>query len=286
MNGTNDKAGKAYWSSLWENSVLPSAVDPDDKRIGNYIVRRLHALFREIFSGNSLQGSGLLEIGCARSVWLPYFAKQFGFRVTGLDYSESGCRQSEAILVREGVAGEIICADFFSPPESLIERFNVVTSFGVAEHFADTTQCIAAFAKFLKPGGRMITAVPNMNGLIGVLQRLLDRSIYDIHVPLDVTALRDVHEKSGLEVMFCKYFISSGFGVLNTASLTGSGLSVRFKRRLNADLSRLSKFIGALEDRTGRLPAMRWAAPYVICLARKPESFNQRLKRDAGGFSL
>jgi cyclopropane fatty-acyl-phospholipid synthase-like methyltransferase len=31
--------------------------------------------------------SRLLEIGCARSAWLPYFAQEFGIDVSGLDYS-------------------------------------------------------------------------------------------------------------------------------------------------------------------------------------------------------
>ena len=42
------------------------------------------------------------------------------------------------ILSIEGVKGDIVCADFFSPPESMIEEFDVVISFGVLEHFEDT----------------------------------------------------------------------------------------------------------------------------------------------------
>ena len=33
----------------------------------------------------------MLEIGCGASAWLVYFAKEFGYRVEGIDYSELGC---------------------------------------------------------------------------------------------------------------------------------------------------------------------------------------------------
>jgi 2-polyprenyl-3-methyl-5-hydroxy-6-metoxy-1,4-benzoquinol methylase len=264
-----DKAGEAYWTSTWEKSALPPAIDPYNRARGNFVVRHFHSLFSELFSDCDAHGASLLEIGCARSVWLPYFAKQFGFKVSGIDYSEVGCQQAEATLQREGVTGEIICADFYSPPSSFIERFDIVVSFGVAEHFTDTSQCIAAFAKFLKTGGRMITIIPNMTWIIGLLQRLLDKSVYDVHVPLNAIALRRANEQSQLDVLSCKYFMSTNFGVLNTSRLTGLNLSSRLKQRIAANLSRASTFINTFEDRAFRWPATRLVAPYIVCVSRK-----------------
>lgn len=264
-----DKAGEAYWSSLWEDSTLPPAMNPQRAGSDNYAVRRLHALFSELFSGRHVYGAKLLEIGCARSVWLPYFAKQFGFRVVGIDYSEPGCRQAKAILQREQVDGEIMCVDFNFPTESLLENFDVVISFGVAEHFADTAKCIAGFTQFLKPGGMLITLIPNMTELMGGLQRFLDRAVYEIHVPLDAQALKSAHEQGGLQIFSCWYFMSTGFGVLNTAKLTGSDLSSRLKRHLGLNLSRVSKGIALLEDLTFQLPATRLLSPYIVCVAGK-----------------
>jgi 2-polyprenyl-3-methyl-5-hydroxy-6-metoxy-1,4-benzoquinol methylase len=264
-----DKAGKAYWSSAWERSALAPAIDPDNLARGNFVVRHFHSLFRELFSESDVREASLLEIGCARSVWLPYFAKQFGLKVSGIDYSEVGCRQAEATLQREGVNGKILCEDFYSPSNSLIEKFDIVISFGVAEHFTDTAQCITAFAKFLKPGGRMITIIPNMTWIMGLLQRLLDKSVYDVHVPLNAIALRRAHEQSLLEVLSCKYFMSTNFGVLNTSRVTGLNLSARLKQSTAVNLSRVSTFINIFEDRAFRLPATRLVAPYVVCVSRK-----------------
>jgi 2-polyprenyl-3-methyl-5-hydroxy-6-metoxy-1,4-benzoquinol methylase len=264
-----DKAGEAYWSSTWEKSALPPAIDPYDRVRGNFVVRHFHSLFSELFFASDARGANLLEIGCARSVWLPYFAKQFGFKVSGIDYSEVGCQQAGATLQREGVTGKIICADFYSPPSSFVEQFDIVVSFGVAEHFTDTSQCIAAFAKFLKPGGRMITIIPNMTWIVGLLQRVLDKSVYDVHVPLNAIALRRANEHSQLDVLSCKYFMSTNFGVLNTSRLTGLNLSSRLKQRIAVNLSRASTFIGIFEDRAFRWPATRLVAPYIVCVSRK-----------------
>lgn len=267
--GIRDKAGEAYWSSLWEDSALPPAIDPQRAGSDNYVVRRLHALFSNFFSGRHLHDAQLLEIGCARSAWLPYFVKQFGFRVVGIDYSEPGCRQAKAILHREQVDGEIMCVDFNFPPESLLENFDVVISFGVAEHFSDTAKCIAGFAQYLKPGGMLITLIPNMTELMGGLQRFLDRAVYDIHVPLDAQGLKRAHEQCGLQIFSCRYFMSTGFGVLNTAKLTGSDLSSRLKRHLGNNLSRVSKGIALLEDLTFQLPPTQFLSPYIVCVAGK-----------------
>src|SRR5260370_3749968 len=215
-----DKAGKAYWSSTWEKSALPPAIDPYDRVRGNFVVRHFHSLFSELFSESHTLGGSLLEIGFARSVWLPYCGKQFGFKVSGIDYSDVGCQQAGAALQREGVAGEIVCAECYSQPSSFIEQFDIVVSFGVAEHFTDTSQCIAAFAKFLKNGGSMITIIPNMTWIMGLLQRLLDKSVYDVHVPLNAIALRRANEQSQLYVVNFKDFLINYFCLFKTKGFT------------------------------------------------------------------
>jgi cyclopropane fatty-acyl-phospholipid synthase-like methyltransferase len=266
---TGDKAGRAYWSDVWEDSAIPLAIDPFDKGRSNYAIRRFHALFLRIFANNETHEHRLLEIGCARSVWLPYFANQFGFKVTGLDYSEVGCMQAREILQREHVQGEIVQSDLFYPHDKLTGIFDVVTSFGVAEHFTDTGKCIAAFANYLKPGGRMITVIPNMTWLVGALQKLLDRSVYDVHVPLSASVLKRAHEQCGLQVQCCGYFLSTGFGVLNVDKLPLTNISSRLKQALASNLSRISKGIALIEDHSVRLPATRVLSPYIVCVASK-----------------
>ncbi|HWP47317.1 MAG TPA: methyltransferase domain-containing protein [Candidatus Limnocylindrales bacterium] len=263
-----DRVSKEYWDSGWEVLELPPAIDFERGLLKNPIPRRFHEFFTQIFSGLRTSESSLLEIGCAASVWLPYFAKEFGFQIFGIDYSEKGCCLTERILDREKVKGTIICADFFNPPKEMIEVFDVVISFGVAEHFTPTERVLAAFARFLKSGGIMITLIPNMIGSVGFIQKWLNKPIYDIHVLLSCTELAKAHEKSGLSVISCRYFISTDFSVVNLNGLSRN-ISFQLKRVLLRTLIWFSKGIWLFENVVSELPATQLLSPYMVCTSKK-----------------
>lgn len=263
-----DKVSKEYWDSGWEVLGLPPAVDVERGLLKNPIPRRFHELFTQIFSGLQTAEGKLLEIGCAASVWLPYFAKEFGFQIFGVDYSEKGCRLAKRILDREKVKGTIICADFFNPPESMLEMFDVVYSSGVAEHFDPIERALIAFDQFLKPGGIMITIVPNMVGSIGFIQKWLNRPVYDIHVRVSNTQLAMAHERIGLSVKSCQYFISTDFSVSNLNGLP-NGLALQLKRTLLRALIQFSKGVWLFENIVGELPTTRFFSAYIVCVAQK-----------------
>src|SRR5262249_54413718 len=109
-----------YWSANWARErSLPRPVDPSGPGLANSVDRAWHHYFCEALA-NVPPGSRLLEVGAARSRWLPYFAERFGFAVTGLDYQEEGCAQAREILARAGLPGDVICADLFAPPTELL----------------------------------------------------------------------------------------------------------------------------------------------------------------------
>ena len=112
-----------------------------------------HECFHKAFPYVDISYQKLLEKGCGGSAWLPYFAKEFGFEVYGIDYSELGFQQAAPVLENEGVEGELVCADFFSPREHMLGAFDTVGSRGVVEHFEDTATWALAFSTFLRPGG-------------------------------------------------------------------------------------------------------------------------------------
>lgn len=265
-----DKAGKKYWDDSWSTGSIPDSALVKGPGLVNYINRSFNNYFCKIFSSTETRGMKLLELGCARSVWLPYFAKEFGFKVHGLDYSEIGCGQAVQILKNEGVEGRVVCADFFFPPHEMLRDFDVVVSFGVAEHFQDSEECISAFAKFLKPGGIIITSIPNMVGITGTIEKLINRPVYDVHKPIDAELLLKAHESSGLEVLGCEYFISTNFGILNLQGIRQKSIEWFAKKILVSVLARFSLFVWWVESVTGPLGACRCLSPYINCLARKP----------------
>ncbi len=263
----DSKAPKEYWDSQWHDGNLPRAIDPQDHSLRNETGLRFDALFRKVF-GAGKRGAdipNLLELGCARSAWLPYFSKELGFRVAGIDYSPAGCEQARAILAMEGVEGDVTLANIFSAPPHLLNRFDYVVSFGVVEHFEATDKCLRSCGAFLKSGGTMITVIPNMNGLTGRLQKWLEPDVYGIHVPLDAKALQRAHELAGLDVLRCECFCFSNFGVLNLNRFRKSFLGLWFSRTLNA----ISAVTWILERMGVRLPANRVTSPYVICVSTK-----------------
>lgn len=270
-----DKAGKQYWDNEWSSADVPAHVEPSEPGLRNLFARRMHGLFRSIFGNYETAGKRFIELGCGSSIWLAYFAKEFGFDISGLDYSEIGCEQERRILANAGVEGDIVHGDFFDPPPQLREKFDFVYSSGVAEHFIPTEKCLAAFSDFLKPGGLMVTIVPNLTGALGRLVKLTNKPIYDIHVPLDAEALGKAHIEAGLKVISCEYFLSSGFGVANVSGLPVDRSSTKIKKALLKALERTSVITWMIEERTVKLPNSKLFSPYIVCVAAKPERLRE-----------
>jgi 2-polyprenyl-3-methyl-5-hydroxy-6-metoxy-1,4-benzoquinol methylase len=264
------KAPKEYWDSQWQEGGLPRAVDPRDHSLKNEVSLKMDAFFRKQFAmeRNSGNGTQLLEIGCARSAWLPYFSKEFGFHVAGIDYSPLGCEQARSVLAKEEVEGDVTLADVFQPPPHLLNRFNYVVSFGVVEHFKATDECVRSCGAFLVPGGTMFTFIPNMNGIVGLLQKWLVPEVYDVHVPLDAEALRRAHDTAGQNVVSCEYFCFVNFGVLNLTKIRQSFAGLWCARLLNA----ISATAWTLERMGLPLPANRFTSPYIVCVSKKANS--------------
>lgn len=273
MNDSDqDQAGQKYWNQTWDASSLPALWPVESKKIGASVDRLLFSYMSDAFAKYGLinQNKLLVEVGCARSAVLPLFAKKLGFQVSGIDYSPNGCEQTRFMLEREEVQGEVYCCDIFSIPDNLVEHFDVVVSFGLIEHFSDTTAIVAALSRLIKPGGLIFTNVPNMHGMTGFVQRILDKKVYDIHVPLTAEVVREAHEEAGLSIVSCDYFLSTHFGVINLNSIRVYSFEWWIKKVTLAVLARISMGIWWLERLLGPLPTSRVFSPYVNCLATKP----------------
>jgi SAM-dependent methyltransferase len=190
---------RADWAHVFNGNRLTIAeVDPR--------AYRFHYELDEIFSHWLPQGDNLrfLEVGCGMSIWLPYFAQKFNYQVFGFDYMERGCKVAGENLRKAGRAGTVVCADF-NRPTFAREQFDVVFSMGFVEHFDPPSTAIQNVAQFAKPGGLIVTHVPNMLAWKGLLVRLVDRRMYDLHTKFDLARLRNWHEQSGCSVLTAQY---------------------------------------------------------------------------------
>ncbi|MSP42273.1 MAG: class I SAM-dependent methyltransferase [Alphaproteobacteria bacterium] len=254
-----------YWNGLWQRIPPLTPIDPNKRGLRNYAYRHLHQIFARVLTRENPQGKLLIELGCAGSRWLAYFHQFHGCQISGLDYSPPGCAATQQLLDRMGIAGHVHLADIFNPPSDHLDKYDIVFSNGLVEHFTYTAGAIAACARFLKPGGLMITLVPNMTGPLGRLQRLFDRPLYETHIPLSCEQLAQAHADAGLEILDARYALLAHLGVIQFGvieRIIGSRPLQVLKLALSAPLWALGPLLG--------LRPNRLTSPFVLCLGRKP----------------
>jgi 2-polyprenyl-3-methyl-5-hydroxy-6-metoxy-1,4-benzoquinol methylase len=261
-----DKAGVEYWDKVWKGSNLPAPVQVDTANRRNYLQRCFDAVFSRYLCGRS--GARLVEVGCARSVMLPFLAHRYQLKVSGIDYSHLGCEQSRQILRASNIDGTIIEVDLFNPPQELLSSFDFVTSFGVAEHFDPVSNCLAAMGQLLKPGGTIMTFVPNLSGILGPLQRFADRKIYGIHQILTAQMLQLEHERAGFTVLEARSLVALNFGLINWGA-NSDRLKGRLGRKVSSAISLLCWSVlpqSSVSWRPGPLSS------HLVCVGRKPSA--------------
>ncbi len=259
-----DKAGTPYWDDNWSTVDFPKPFDHTNQSLDNHYNLELHKYFQKVL-GNK-KGFSVLEIGCANSTWPVYFHQYFDAEVYGLDYSEVGCEKSRALLEHHKIPCEIYCADLFSPPSELLGKFDLVVSFGVVEHFENTADCLKSCAAFVKPGGHLLTLIPNIPSVVGFIQKLVDREIYDIHMPLTKKKLINAHSQAHLPLKECDYFMSINLSIVNSGSFSNHPLNKYLRHGLSAS----SKIFWILERYGLKIPKNWLTSPYLIALHQAP----------------
>lgn len=95
----------------------------------------------------------LLDIGCGTGAFL-HTMQQAGWQTTGLEPDETARKKAAELYELNPLpSGEL-----FTLP---LESFDAITMWHVLEHVHDLHAYIAQIKKLLKPGGRLVVAVPN-----------------------------------------------------------------------------------------------------------------------------
>ena len=214
----------------------------------------------------------LLEIGCGSSGWLPYFARKYNLKVSGIDYSQIGCRLAEENLKMQNIPyGEIICKDIFESDCTNGKKYDIIFSYGVIEHFDNADEVVKIFTSYLNPGGIIISLVPNLNGAMGVISRYFVMDIYKMHIVIDSDKLKKLHRSNKLELVKCNYAGTFTFSVLplirSKRWLFKEGSVQRRFTTFTIDIldKIITKFLMLVKI---NLPS-RYFSPYVICIAKK-----------------
>jgi ubiquinone/menaquinone biosynthesis C-methylase UbiE len=169
--------------SIWENSWGRKKQTLDfDKPINDwdyfdslrakYLADRFIPKDRQILT---------LEAGCGSASVSTYFALK-GARTVMLDASASALKAAQANFDKYGLKGEFVNGNMEKLPFP-DEKFDLVMSFGVLEHFEDMRPSIKEMARVLKPGGIFFAAVsPKKRSIqaLGDLVNMFMRFLYNL----------------------------------------------------------------------------------------------------------
>jgi SAM-dependent methyltransferase len=241
-----DAAGKEFWDSAW--SDLP----PQEPYQGP--VFEHHRILNRFLARAG--GGDAIEVGCVPGNYMIYLAKEFGYRVSGIDYSDKLPYVRENLRLNSIVDAELFDGDLFQfvPPR----RYDLVFSSGFVEHFDDYELVVQKHEALASPGGLLVIIVPNLTHVHRVLCGYFAPEILSAHrFPLmHAGILRKTLEDAGLEVLHCKYHrtFRPTYRLPHPVDLC----SRAFQKSLK--LLRL--------DNIGN----RFGSPYLISVSRKPSS--------------
>lgn len=194
----------SYWEKYWSNKSNLDIIDIDAllyfKWMRGYLFKRMHEIFSSLLPKDN--SKLFLEIGCAPGRWIIYFFKHFGYRCFGIESSEIGFKKTLQTLKIANIDAEIIKEDLFAYINSNRKiQFDIVFSAGFLEHFSDVTMVIEKVSSLVKPGGILISTVPNLTGLHKFFINLSSKKehIYKYHFPINIKKILKAYKDQQFE---------------------------------------------------------------------------------------
>lgn len=156
---------------------------------------------------NKAKAKSAIELGGFPGYYSIYFKKHLKLDTTLFDYFISKPIISELLQENELKEDDItiIEADLFNYQPQ--QQYDLVSSFGLIEHFTDTKNIIARHLSFLKPGGTLFITLPNFKSVNGWVQKNFDPENYEKHNIncMDLTLLTSISKELGLTEIQCRY---------------------------------------------------------------------------------
>ena len=249
----------AYWRTFWD--VAGVRIQPSRGGIRDHVRDTLVAELGKVVE----PGSRWVEIGCASSTFLLDLPTLLDAQLDGVDISERALDVTIANLAEFGLKPTLRCHDFADPQPEELHAYDGAFSFGFVEHFADLAATIRSVAQYVKPGGLVVTVVPNMSGLVGFLQLCTDSEIFLTHHVITPPILQQEMERAGLSVETCEALMSFNTGVVNVGARRNKILG----RALEAVFVGTSRaFWGAERVMHTSVAPRLWRSPYIISIGR------------------
>ena len=183
----------------------------------------------------------LLDVGCGSGTLLGLM-KQRGFEVMGVDFSSEAARIAGAQNGVNVVVGSLKDAGFAA------ESFDVVTLFHVLEHVTNPRDVLMEARRILKPNGRLVLQVPNIQSW---QFRLFGAKWYGLDIP------RHVIDYSKQSV--CRLLNESGFNPARIRNFNLRDNAPALASSISPGLDPLSRTVRQRREQTPEPAAIGWA---------------------------
>jgi SAM-dependent methyltransferase len=187
----NNLTDRSFWKAFWES------------RIGLIFKVKPNYVFGDIL-GKIIADKGIknaIELGGFPGYYSIYLKKYQNLNTTLLDYFIHPELVNKLLAANDLKPGDIniVEADLFTYQP--VQKFDMVLSFGLIEHFNDTRFIINEHLKFLKPGGTLFITLPNFKSVNGWVQKNFDKENYDKHNinSMDLDLLKNACKELGLK---------------------------------------------------------------------------------------
>ncbi|HEX3867524.1 MAG TPA: class I SAM-dependent methyltransferase [Gemmatimonadaceae bacterium] len=246
---------EGYWDSIWNfterNAAAPALeVDPSTRWRDAQIAAHLGP------------GKRFLEIGAGGSPWPAHVANKYQSEAWGIDFSRQGLQLAARAVTCDRRLVHLVAGDFFDRSALPSGAFDVVYSAGFVEHFPEPLELMRRVAELLKPGGVVVTTVPNLCGINGLMQRVLDVETYRRHVVIAPADLDAAHALGGLvPLRRARYVGVIDLSAVNYASVAEK-TSPLILRTIQFAMSKL-RAAGSVFDMLTHRDGGRWLAPMV-----------------------
>ncbi len=196
------------------------------KKTLNFRFNRSNREFKNLFhqlNRIALDKKSCLEMGCGNSLWLPFIAKNYTYNVGGIDYTEAGIQAAQENLLSHNISGKLWLADFLDETQMKRHkhRWDLIFSLGVIEHFEQPDQILKKFSKCLQQDGFILTVIPNLSGLMGSIQKKVNKKIYSQHKVISESMLISYHKQAGFHIINHGCFGFLDFSLINLSHLGG-----------------------------------------------------------------
>lgn len=246
----NNYTERAFWQEYWANhEVKPTET----------------VFFKELIKDWPPGGKTFIEIGGFPGSFAAYFAREYKYDVTLLDYvvlPDVVRRVEEINRIPSGTI-KTIESDFFSFESE--KKYDIVFSAGFIEHFDDTKDVLQRHLELLKPGGKLLVTLPNFRGLNGLIQKIFDKDNYDIHNIncMDVEHLMSIADALQVDAAQVHYY---GKPTLWLENIENRNAAIRTFVRLSAKIIRRIPFY-----------KNRVLATYIIISGNKATAVDKKL---------